>query len=155
MSVTLTSKPDDHELQHHWTAVEIADDVVFENRDICDECFAVVRNDDVRTQAGIQAVDVEEKDAYGVTERPQTRTACRDCGSIGCSPTGETASTRTALERVEKLAARLAAAGHTPNRDAMRYIVREGKRRPGLAGREQDLYALAAKVGLREGVIQR
>jgi hypothetical protein len=155
MSVTLTQKPDDHELQHHRTAAEIAADEVFENRDICDECFAIVRIDDVRCQQGIQAVDVEEKDAYGVTERPQTRTTCRDCGSIGCSTTGETASTRTALERVGKLADRLQAAGHSPDRQAMRYIVRQGKRRPELAGRDHDLYALAAKVGLKQGSIQR
>lgn len=156
MSVTVTTKPTDYEPQHHRTCREIANAAIFEHRAVCDECFARVRTDDgQRAFDGTVGIDVEEKDAYGAIEAHEQRTTCSQCGSIGCRPLEETLSVSEAIARVEPLAERLREAGHAPAVEAMYYLVREGKRRERLAGRDDELFRLAARLGLREGYIDR
>jgi hypothetical protein len=154
MSVTVVPKRTDHEPQHHRTYEQLAADAVFDNRAVCDECFARVRTDDGRRDfRGERGFDVEEKDAYGAIEAYELRTTCGDCGSIGCGPIEATLSIQQAVGRVPALARRLEEAGHDPHVEAMYYIVREGKRREQLAGHDDDLFELAATVGLREGTV--
>lgn len=155
MSVTVTSKPTDYQPQHR-TYTELAADAVFDNRAVCDECFARIRlNNGRRAFRGTVGYDVEEKDAYGAIESYERRTTCADCGSIGCSPLDETLSVQQAVDRVASLAARLQEAGHEPNVGAMYCVIREAKRRDGLHGRDDDLFKAAAKFGLRKGRVNR
>ena len=153
MSVTLVPKPTDHEPRHRKTYTQLANEAVFENRSICDECFVRVRAEDSyrRAHRGILGYDVDEADDYGVLESYTPKTTCADCGSVGCNPIDDTLSVRQAIDRVPNLAERLREAGHEPNVKAMYYVVENGKRRNGLQGYDDDLFKLAARMGLKQG----
>lgn len=152
---------------------EAFDELVLEEPDVCNACFAVIRRDHRKVEAGEHGhgkiahdpygesvvrvgehageVELEADDVYGELATYPTRTVCGECGAFaGDSPT-ETLSRREALDRVPRLAHRLQDHGLLVSERAMRKAVRHLKSQDEHAGRDMDVYRVAAALGIEHG----
>jgi len=162
-------EPDDGALD----PAEAFDALVLEEPDVCNACFSVIRRDHRKVEAGEHGhgkiahdpygetvvrvgdhagdVELEADDVYGELATYPTRTVCGECGAFAGDGPPSTLSRREALERVARLAHRLQDHGLLVSERAMRKAVRHLKSQDEHAGRDMDVFRVAAALGITHG----
>ncbi|NHN40553.1 hypothetical protein G9C85_02730 [Halorubellus sp. JP-L1] len=157
---------------------EAFDELVLDEPDVCNSCFAVIKRDHRRVGAGQSGHDEVEHGETGARLRFNTdnedddgmedlvleatgthgelstyppRTVCGECGAIAGRSPSETLSRREALARVSTLARRLEEHGLLVCERAMRTAVRHGKSLDEHAGKDMDIFRAAAALGIKHG----
>lgn len=155
------------------TPTEAFDELVLAEPDVCNACFSVIRRDHRKVEAGEHGhgkiahdpygetvvrvgehageVDLEADDVYGELATYPTRTVCGECGAFAGDGPPETLSRRDALDRVPRLAHRLQDHGVLVDERAMQNAVRHLKSQDEHAGRDMDVFRVAAALGIKHG----
>jgi len=171
MSITVTTAPESQQSDSdaHDQPASITDPLDWFEREIihdpavCSHCFAEVRRvhcdlDDwgdeqvshERTETATMAYDLETppETASSVQPLARLRTACLDCGSVGCRATDEALDRRELLQRVPTLTTRLQERGYDVRGVVLREAVRTAHQKRALAGDSTRLLAIASKVAV-------
>lgn len=154
-------------------ALRLFDDLLFENPEICSECYARIRDHTdlgdhaadrlgtnpnkptetlERAGAGTVGQDCRDMDSYGVKRDYYARTYCDDCGSPGGTTAGDTDhSLQTMLRNGDSIVRRLHELGWYPDVEAFYTALRTLKTDPDNQGRDRNIYAVAVYLALKRG----
>lgn len=142
---------------------DVFDEYIWDNPEVCNECFARPVEVEVPTEDAPDAVSdlrhwdgedgdldtiPEDLDAYGANVLDRPMTVCKHCGSTSLAAYSDTLSQRQALSRIPTLADRLREQGVEVNQDLLAKVVWRGKKRESLVGYDREIFELAVKKGV-------
>lgn len=151
------------------TPRSLFDDLIFDNAEVCSDCFAKIRDETTndtdgwgsgnqpgtvrqRVSDGEVAHDDDIHDDYGAIRSYHTATACGVCGQFHGRARDETLGRQAALSRLPTLIRRLHEQRLAVNVQAMYDAVSHLKSHPNYQGKDTEIFAAATWLGLKNAV---
>lgn len=139
--------PGDQCLEHRDTPV--FDAVVFQNHEVCSNCFTRVKRDGERTTSATLGRTEEQHDEYGELCTYPPRTTCLECGVVRCRALDDSLSKLAALQCATTLVERLEEAGYPVDEYELRRFIRAAKGRPDLEAWDTEIFRYATRRAIR------
>lgn len=168
MSVTLVSRPDTPRASKP-DPLERFDELLFENAEICSQCFARIRDREEhdtntlgtgnrptetlqRSGDGIAGHAIEDINAYGTKRRYTTRTFCGECGSQSGRAIGDHIHSLQSLRHcLDNIARRLHETGFYPDLQTLYGTAITLKQKPDHQGKDREILAVATHLAIERG----
>jgi len=155
----------------HQRASRLFDDLLFENPEVCSNCYARIRDHEhhgeavdrlgtgnrptetlVRSYDGEIGYDAESRDAYGARKQYRARTYCAECGSPSGRANGAHIRSLQGLRRcADRIVRRLHEQGRYPDTDALYRALEATKRDPEHQGKDREILAAAMYLAIERG----
>ena len=146
-------------------AVRWFETMIWHDHAICSECFARLKRSDTaerddwgredtmswRTDSACLGEELIEPPATvaNCAPKPEAKTTCAECGSVGGLSQSDTLSTSEAIDRVPALAARLQEAGYHVKTDVIYRAVDHLKGLDRHTADDKRIFAVAAALGVQ------
>lgn len=151
---------------------QLFDDLVFDNAEICSDCFSRIRDEETidhdgwgcgnhpdqvrqRVSDGEVGYDDHDHDRYGELRSYNSATVCGVCGQLHGRARDDPLSKQQALSRLPQLVRRLNEQRLAVDVDSMYSVVGHLKSQPKYQGRDSEIFAAAVWMGLRDAAKPR